>query len=123
MRVLIDTQIFLWSVLEPERIRPKIRKIINTSEVYLSSVSCFEIQLKRTINKLNIEPDFSFFTDQEILNELPFTIDHAVRTHALPLIHRDPFDRMLIAQSMVEDMPLITADRHIQQYNFRFISA
>jgi len=91
--------------------------------VFLSSISVYEIQLKKALKRLNVEIDYEDLVREEILTELPLTFKHSEHCFDLPLIHRDPFDRMLIAQSIVEKIPLITSDKMIQQYDFKFISA
>ncbi len=122
MRILLDTHAFLWASYNDPRLSTKLSELLNSCELYLSSISCFEIQQKRYIGKLSRDPRYQDLFESGDLIELPFTYQHAEQTLDLPMIHRDPFDRMLIAQSIVEGIPLVTSDHHIQQYDFEFIA-
>lgn len=122
MRILLDTHAFLWATYNDPRVTNKLTNLIEANQLFLSSISCFEIQQKRYVGKLSRDPRFQDLFESGDLIELPFKAAHAERTFQLPLIHRDPFDRMLIAQSIVEGIPLVTSDHHIQQYDFEFIA-
>ncbi len=121
MSVILDTHILLWSLVDHPRLNDEIRSVLDSNELYVSSLSCFEIQHKRVINKLHGDVEVNELFESGLFKELPFNAQHAEYTINLPLIHRDPFDRMLIAQSIVEGIPLVTSDRYIQQYDFEFI--
>lgn len=122
MRVLLDTQILIWAIDRPTKLNSRIKEILNQSEVYLSTISIYEILLKRKIGKLDFTEKFEDLIRDEVFIPLDLNYKHSLATYDLPLIHRDPFDRMLIAQSIVEKIPLITSDKMIQQYDFKFIS-
>ncbi|MEQ8715622.1 MAG: type II toxin-antitoxin system VapC family toxin [Cyclobacteriaceae bacterium] len=122
MNILLDTHAFLWATYKDKRVTRKLIDLMESNQLYLSSISCFEIQQKRYVGKLSRDPRYQDLFESGDLIELPFKSSHAERTFQLPLIHRDPFDRMLIAQSMVEGIPLVTADKTIQQYDFEFIA-
>ncbi len=122
MRILLDTHAFLWASYNDPRLSTKLSELLNSCELYLSSISCFEIQQKRHIGKLSRDPRYQELFSSGQMIEIPFFSSHAEATLELPLIHRDPFDRMLIAQSIVEGIPLVTSDRYIQQYDFEFIA-
>jgi PIN domain nuclease of toxin-antitoxin system len=118
MRILLDTHIFLWSISEPEKIPSNFRESIESlaNEILVSAVSISEIMIKSSIGKLEI----SFHPVQEVheagFSLIPFTGEEAIPLKELPFHHRDPFDRMLIAQSLVQDIPIMTCDRKFSAY-------
>ncbi len=122
MKVLLDTHVWLWSVLEPNRIRPAIRDLIINSdtEVLLSMVSSWEISIKYALKQFYLpEPPDRFIPPRLIrdrIGSLPIEYAHVFQVASLPHHHRDPFDRLLIAQSMIEKIPIITADREFKRY-------
>lgn len=120
MRLLLDTHVLLWAVFEPSKLNPSLQEAISDSQniVSISIASLWEIAIKKSIGKLNI-PD-SFF--QKVQKEsgfelLPFQLAHIEQYLTLPLHHRDPFDRMLIAQAQQEQLTLVTLDECIMQYD------
>ena len=118
MRLLLDTHIFLWWVKGDKRLsKISIEKIKEAEEVYMSSASIWEIAIKMRLGK--ISGDINALI-QEIHNshflELPVTSQHAAATLRLLDIHRDPFDRLLLAQSLEEDLPLLTTDGAFAPY-------
>ena len=121
MKYLLDTHAFLWFIQNDNRLPDNTRTTIETNEyIYLSAVSLWEIAIKLSIHKLNlkdrsIDDLFSACKDKSIAI-LNITSEHIKTIADLPWIHRDPFDRMLVAQSKVEDMTLITCDQYIPQY-------
>jgi PIN domain nuclease of toxin-antitoxin system len=121
MRFLVDTQTLLWALLDDRRLDSKIRAILNDQEnqLFFSVVSIWEIAIKSGLRS----PDFPY--DPRVIRrqlrddgyeELPILGQHAVEVATMPLIHKDPFDRILIAQAMVEGITLLTADPVIAQY-------
>jgi PIN domain nuclease of toxin-antitoxin system len=122
MRLLLDTHLLLWALDEPERLGPATRTIVEDegNEVLFSPASIWEIAIKAA----NGRPDFAF-EPWEILNaaiqtgfiELPIRSEAAVQVGKLPLYHRDPFDRLLIAQAMIEPVRFYTADNLLSQYS------
>ncbi len=130
LRVLLDTNAFLWAVASPELLSTCAAGVIGNPEthLYLSSVSLWEIAIKFNLGKLTlgstgVSPD-QWLRDQMrllIVSTLPMRTDHAIKTLSLPMIHRDPFDRMLIAQAMVEGFPFITSDEIIEKYDIQTI--
>jgi PIN domain nuclease of toxin-antitoxin system len=119
MRLLLDTHIFLWWVKEDKRL-PKIslEKIKEAEEVYISSASIWEIAIKMRLGKISGDMNALI---QEIHNsyflELPVTSQHAATTLRLPNIHRDPFDRILIAQAIIEPLVFLTSDSKLKKYS------
>jgi PIN domain nuclease of toxin-antitoxin system len=120
VRQLLDTHTFLWFVMGNPRITPKIRAQIEDNENFVSIVSVWEIAIKSGIGKLNLELPFDDFIDRQIVPNgiqlLDIKLEHLKVVAALPLHHRDPFDRLLIAQSIVEDILLIGADSVFSLY-------
>ena len=119
MRILIDTQIFVWSVIDSEKLVPPARQIIlEAAEVFVSAASIWEIAIKAKIGKLEGDPhEFVAAIDKSGFHELPIMARHAAKVYELPLYHRDPFDRMLIAQALSEPLRLLTADGMLAQYS------
>ncbi|MCX7115358.1 MAG: type II toxin-antitoxin system VapC family toxin [Gammaproteobacteria bacterium] len=119
MKVLLDTHIIIWAVSEPQRLSTKAQDYITEAEmIYVSAASIWEISIKIQLNKLQL--DLATFI-QEIENigiqSLPVTWKHAQLTKDLPLYHKDPFDRILIAQAMSEPLTLLTNDATLPQYS------
>jgi PIN domain nuclease of toxin-antitoxin system len=129
MRYLLDTGVWLWSLWEPERISRKGRAALADlgNDVFLSAVTSWEVAIKSGAGKLKLpEPPGTYvprrMADQGI-RPLPVSHQHALAVFGLPDHHRDPFDRLLIAQANLEDMILITADRMIEKYPVQLLWA
>jgi PIN domain nuclease of toxin-antitoxin system len=119
MRLLLDTHIYLWCVKDDKQLSKKARTLIqDASEVYVSSASIWEAAIKAKLGKLSVQIDAlaRAITESGFL-ELPITTDHAAYVYQLPDLHRDPFDRMLIAQTISEPLRFLTADSFLQQYS------
>jgi PIN domain nuclease of toxin-antitoxin system len=126
MKVLLDTHTFLWAISDDPRLSRRAAQIfIGPSDVWLSVVSIWEILTKSNLGRMPLpEPTGSYLVGRLAENRiatLPFNLDHALRIENLPLHHRDPFDRMLIAQSMQEDWPIVTADPAFKKYPVQVI--
>ncbi len=127
MRVLLDTHALLWWVLEDPRLSLLARETITDPaiDVLVSPVSAWEIAIKAADSRLDLpEPALTYVPSRMAANdfhELPVTMDHCLRTSALPGIHRDPFDRLLIAQSLAEEIPIVTNDPAITRYDVETI--
>jgi|SRR4030066_1856688 len=125
MKALLDTHVFLWWVMDNERLIPFIRDFISNekNELFLSSASCWEIAIKTNLRRLKLsdKPD-KFIPDQMNANNisgLPIQLVHALHVYNLPDHHRDPFDRMLVAQAIIEKIPIITNDLIIAKYDVK----
>ena len=122
MRFLLDTHVLLWLWLEPERVRPDVIDAVTdaANDVLLSVASAWEISIKSELGKLALPGPAARWLPAKSASSgirvLPIEIDHALRAGALPPHHRDPFDRMLVAQAIVERMLLVTADEAIIPY-------
>ena len=119
MRILLDTHIYLWWLADSPKLSTAAKQTIATAnEVYISSASIWEAGIKISIGKLEAEIDD--LIDGIKLNgfiELPITAIHSKHAAQLPDIHRDPFDRMLIAQTLCEPLRLLTADEQVVKYS------
>ena len=129
MRFLIDTHCWLWAITSPERLKPLAVDLIESKDntVVFSAVSAIEIAVKFSIGKLRLpEPPEAFVSSRMTslaMAPLPVQISHALRVGLLPLLHSDPFDRLLVAQSQIERLPLMTADEEIVEYDVEVIWA
>jgi PIN domain nuclease of toxin-antitoxin system len=119
MHLLLDTHVFLWYVKGDRRLSKAARsKIVQASEVYVSSVSIWEATIKIQLKKLDcdVEQLVEAIGDSDFL-ELPISVRHAATLARLSDVHRDPFDRMLIAQAISEPLTFLTADAMLQSYS------
>jgi len=127
MRVLLDTHAFLWWIVDDPRLSDRARELIGDgqNELLLSSASGWEIAIKARLGRLDLPEDMeSFIVEQMAVNSvygLPIRMSHALHVHRLPDHHRDPFDRLLIAQAQLEDLPILTADPQIARYGIRTV--
>ncbi|MCW6053619.1 type II toxin-antitoxin system VapC family toxin [Lyngbya sp. CCAP 1446/10] len=123
MKLLLDTQCWLWWFAQPERLNEEAIAHIadEMNELWFSVASIWEIGIKNAIGKLPLpEPIDSYISSRMVqlgVQYLEIRAPHALRAAALPLHHRDPFDRMLIAQAQIEDMTLVSADSMFKQYS------
>lgn len=127
MRLLIDTECWLWAFLSPDRLNEEARqKIIDgDNEIVLSAVSSWEIAIKAALKKLVLPEEPSRYVPSRLAEQgmlsLSIEHNHALRVYSLPQHHKDPFDRLLIAQAQVEDLPIMTADRQFKDYDVNLI--
>lgn len=122
MKFLIDTHTFIWYVTNSSKLSLKAQELINdgNNEVLLSIASIWEMAIKHSVSKLTFELPFELFiTRQLAVNNfqlLNVSIDHLVIVANLPLHHRDPFDRLIIAQAIVEQIPVVGTDKVFDSY-------
>ena len=118
MRLLLDTHIFLWAVTDDKRLNKKNHQVIRSaSEVYVSAASIWEIAIKTALGKLKGDPaELADAIDAAGFIALPVRVEHAAAVVTLPLLHTDPFDRLLVAQAMTEPLHLLTADVQLAGY-------
>ena len=123
MKIIIDTHIFLWALSDPSRIAlPKLKELETpTNVIYVSSVTIAEIMIKASIGKLQIDFNPLELAQQSGFEFLDFTPHDALLLKDMPFHHKDPFDRMLICQSLTNEYPLMTDDVKIKQYNCKII--
>ena len=122
MKALLDTHVFLWWINDDPRLSDAARELIGNGEsaLFLSAASGWEIAIKMRLGRLEVQGDPEHFIFEQLaLNDitvLPISMNHAFRTATLPDHHRDPFDRMLVAQSQIEQLPIVTSDPLITRY-------
>jgi PIN domain nuclease of toxin-antitoxin system len=122
VRYLLDTHVFLWWIAGDDRLSDRARTIIADGQnvLYLSAASCWEIAIKTRLGRLTLSGDAQEFIPEHMarnsIEGLPVQVAHALRVASLPDHHRDPFDRLLVAQSEMEALPLLTSDRQFQPY-------
>lgn len=119
MRLLLDTHIFLWAIeASPSLKAPARRAIDSADQVYVSAASVWEIAIKSRLGKVEADPDDILAAiDQSGFLELPVRSVHAAAVSRLALHHRDPFDRLLVAQAVTEPLRLLTADAVLSRYS------
>jgi PIN domain nuclease of toxin-antitoxin system len=125
VKYLLDTHIMIWWLIEPKKIAPKARHIMEDKkqEVFISSVSFWEIAIKQSLGRLTIPADPIEILTKEGFQLLALTAHEALSVVDLPMIHGDPFDRMLVMQSKLNDLVLITSDKKIMEYPVPILKA
>ncbi len=127
MKVLLDTHTFLWWVTEDSKLSSKASEIIRdgNNELYLSAASGWEIAIKAQLNRIQLPGSPENFISEQLringIQSLPILMSHALHVYNLPDHHRDPFDRILVAQSQLEGLPILTADPSISLYKIEVI--
>jgi PIN domain nuclease of toxin-antitoxin system len=117
VRLLLDTHLLLWALGQPAKLSAAARKQIEKADVYVSAASIWEISIKSALGKLKADPaDVLGAIEPAGFGLLPITGEHAAKTAELPPHHKDPFDRMLIAQASFEPMILLTNDNTLASY-------
>jgi PIN domain nuclease of toxin-antitoxin system len=122
MKHLIDAHCLIWALDEPDRLSAPAVTVMQdpANELLISAGTVWELSIKTGLGKLTLSLSFRHWMDKAIgdlrLALLPITLDHAERLTSLPPHHRDPFDRLLVAQSLVEAIPLVSADVIFEQY-------
>lgn len=121
MKLLLDTHLLLWAAGSPERLSATTRTLLEApeNELFFSAASLLEIAIKRGLGRNDFQVDARVLRRGLLdngYNELPITSEHSVAIDTLPPIHKDPFDRILVAQAMVEGIILLTADTLVARY-------
>jgi PIN domain nuclease of toxin-antitoxin system len=119
LKLLLDSHLLLWAASEPARISTKARDLIAASERYFSAASLWELAIKSALGRRDFVVDVSALHQglrDNQYRELPVTGAHALFTTNLPPIHKDPFDRILVAQAMLEGLTLLTVDATVARY-------
>lgn len=122
MRVLLDTHAFLWWIGDDPRLSERAREVLSDgdNDLVFSAASGWEIAIKARLGRLHVPGDLNTYLFRQLTENytsvLPVHLSHALRVHALPDHHRDPFDRLLVAQAIVEEIPLLSADPRIARY-------
>ena len=125
MRILVDTHIYLWMLSCPEKLTDARRYELESSvnEVFFSSISIAELMIKHSIGKINITFNPLEMAMEMGLETLNFTGEDALLLKSLPFFHKDPFDRMLVAQSMTNKLTLMSDDSKIKKYDCKLIGS
>jgi PIN domain nuclease of toxin-antitoxin system len=121
VKLLLDTQLLLWAAGQPERLSPSARKLLNNAnnELLFSAASLWEITIKNSLGREDFRVEPRLLRRGLLDNgytELPITSQHAVSVDTLPLLHKDPFDRLLVAQALCEGVTLLTGDTQVARY-------
>jgi PIN domain nuclease of toxin-antitoxin system len=118
LKLLLDTHTLLWTLLAPRRLSPIAVDAIEdgSNEVFVSVVSAWEIEIKRAKGKLSVAIPLAEALSEQRFRTLPVALPYVLAVESLPKRHRDPFDRMLIAQAQLEGMTLVTSDREVRHY-------
>lgn len=121
MRLLLDTHLLLWAAGQPERLSVSARKLLTSprNDLFFSAASLWEITIKNSLGRADFRAETRELRRQLLENgyaEIPVTSEHAVNTDALPALHKDPFDRVLISQAITEGITLLTSDAQVASY-------
>jgi PIN domain nuclease of toxin-antitoxin system len=125
MKILIDTHVLLWGLQNEEKLSRRVQTLLPVAEVWISVASLWEIITKAQIGKLTLPAPVGDYLSTKLKANgvlvLQITFDHVKHLEKLPLIHRDPFDRILIAQSLEEKLPLVSSDPLFARYPIQVI--
>ena len=120
MRVLLDTHVLVWAATTPERLGADLAVVGDADRRIVSAVCVWELAIKQRLGKLSLGSDVRTWvrrvTSELVLDHLPVTADHAAAVEHLPDVHRDPFDRLLVAQAVAEGAVLLTSDHRLTAY-------
>ncbi|HEU4742230.1 MAG TPA: type II toxin-antitoxin system VapC family toxin [Meiothermus sp.] len=117
MNLLLDSHILLWWLSDDKRLSRKARRLIEqTDEVFVSAATTWELAVKASLGKLRMPEGFLEVVEAQGFIHLPIRPEHAMAVQSLPWHHRDPFDRILLAQALVEGLGLVSADKELEAY-------
>lgn len=128
MNLLLDTHVFLWFVNDNPKLSNHLKDLIEDDDnvSYLSMASLWEMSIKFNLGKLRLDLNYEEFVEREVITSsiklLKIELEHLKINAALPFHHRDPFDRLLIAQAVVENLPIISVDSAFDKYSVTLIS-
>jgi PIN domain nuclease of toxin-antitoxin system len=125
VRLLLDTHVLLWWLSANRKLKPSARAAIETPEnlIFVSAASIWELRIKESLGKVALPADFTEALNAEAFEHLPVTAVHAHTLRALPMHHRDPFDRMLVAQALIEGLTIVTHDEALHAYDVPIMPA
>lgn len=124
MRLLLDTHVVIWWLADDATLSEEIKTLIDEEpEIYVSAATLWEVAIKQALGKLKEPADLPERIRDAEFRELAIRADHAITAGRLPMIHRDPFDRMLVAQARCEGLTLVTRDPEIQKYEATILTA
>jgi PIN domain nuclease of toxin-antitoxin system len=121
VKVLVDSQVLFWWYSEPSKLSKRANSTIRDGDntVFISAATAWELSIKTALGKLNalqFVMDFSTYLEEEGFVELPIATSHAIRAGLLPARHKDPFDRLLVAQAQELSIPVVSSDRALDTY-------
>lgn len=121
-KYLLDSHILIWWFIDSSRLDEKLRNIIlnNKNTIYISAASIWELHIKSSKNKIDLPTNFINKIDKYGFTELRIDFSHASAVEKLDLIHKDPFDRMLITQAILEDLTLVSSDEIFEKYKKKY---
>ena len=128
MKLLLDTHTFLWFVNDNPKLSNHLKDLIEDADnvSYLSVASLWEMSIKFNLGKLTLDPNYEEFVDREVTTStiqlLNIKLEHLRINATIPFHHRDPFDRLIIAQSIAEDIPIVTVDSAFDKYEVTLIN-
>ena len=125
MRLLLDTHVLLWCLADSPELSADTRGLVidGSNEVAVSVASAWELAIKQATGKPRAPDDLAEALEDAHLMPLPITLQHALAAGALPMHHRDPFDRMLIAQALIEGLTIVTRDVRFEPYGVPLLAA
>lgn len=126
MRLLLDTHAFLWFVTGDERLSPRVRRALTAddNELMLSAASVWEMAIKARLGRLTLPGTVKEYVAEKVAGGfaiLPIEWTHAAAVENLPLHHRDPFDRLIVAQALAENLPVVSGDPAFRRYGVRLV--
>ena len=124
MKLLLDTHALLWALAHPGELTAEARRRLQdpSNTVFVSVASAWEMEIKRALGKLDAPADLSEQLQRQRFTELPVRLRHTQALRGLPPLHRDPFDRLLVAQALADDLVVVTRDARIRAYPIRSIA-
>ena len=125
MKLLLDANAFIWAYARPTELSPAARRALSdvANDRFVSIASLWEIGIKMSIGKLSFAENLAQALDDIAAASLPITLQHVACVRTLPFHHRDPFDRMMIAQAIEEDLTIVTRDRRVSAYGVPVLPA
>jgi PIN domain nuclease of toxin-antitoxin system len=123
VKLLLDTHALLWALARPGELAPEARRRLQDpgNTVFVSVASAWEMEIKRALGKLDAPSDLSEQMQRQRFAELPVHLRHIQALKGLPSLHRDPFDRLLVAQALADELVVVTRDARIRAYPIRSI--
>lgn len=124
MRLLLDSQIVIWAMVDNKLLRPRVREAIARADlVHVSAASLWEIAIKRARGRLSVPDDLTDLIERAGFVPLAVTPRHGWAAGSLPRLHNDPFDRMIVAQAISEGLTIVTTDRRMREYGVPTLAA
>ena len=124
MKLLLDTHVVIWWLTDDPTLSEEVKdRLDHEPDVYVSAATIWEVTIKQAIGKLKEPADLPERIRDSGFRELPITSDHAIAAGRLPLLHRDPFDRILVAQARYENLTLVSRDAQVHKYEVSLLVA